>query len=314
MKLATFLASGGAHRIAAVDPDRDRALDLQEASRTALGLETSAFSSMLAFIESGESTLVIAQSLVDEWPTDAGRTLSSLKLLSPLPRPNSMRDCMVFEQHLIDAGRRLAHLAGREPTPIPQLWYERPTYYKGNRMSVVGAEADVIWPRYCKQMDFELEMACVVGRVGKDISREHALDHIFGFTIFNDFSARDAQAKERVFGQGPTKAKDFDTGNVLGPWIVTRDEIGDPQNLAMEVRVNGDRWGGGNSSGMYHPFAAIISFISIEETLYPGDVIGSGTVGTGCGLELGRFLKPGDVVELEIEKIGVLRNRIVKLF
>jgi 2-keto-4-pentenoate hydratase/2-oxohepta-3-ene-1,7-dioic acid hydratase in catechol pathway len=141
---------------------------------------------------------------------------------------------------------------------------------------------------------------------------ERAIDHVFGFTIFNDFSARDMQTQERPLSMGPMKGKDFDTGNVLGPWIVTRDEVGNPQALAMEARVNGERWGGGNSAAMHHPFNRIIAFISQSETLHPGEVIASGTVPTGCGLELGRFLSPGDVVELEIERIGVLRNRIVR--
>jgi 2-keto-4-pentenoate hydratase/2-oxohepta-3-ene-1,7-dioic acid hydratase in catechol pathway len=111
---------------------------------------------------------------------------------------------------------------------------------------------------------------------------------------------------------GPMKGKDFDTGNVLGPWIVTRDEIGDPHTLDMHVSVNGERWGGGNSRQMHHTFNDILAFISRSETLHPGEVIASGTVPTGCGLELGRFLSPDDVVELEIERIGILRNRIVR--
>jgi 2-keto-4-pentenoate hydratase/2-oxohepta-3-ene-1,7-dioic acid hydratase in catechol pathway len=161
-------------------------------------------------------------------------------------------------------------------------------------------------------MDFELELACVIGTPGRDISPSDALSHIFGFTIFNDFSARDVQVIERPLNMGAAKSKDFDTGNALGPWIVTTDEIGDPQALQMEARVNGVRWGGGSSSAMYHTFADIVSYISRDETLRGGEVIASGTVPTGCGLELGRFLSPGDVVELEIERIGVLRNRIVR--
>jgi 2-keto-4-pentenoate hydratase/2-oxohepta-3-ene-1,7-dioic acid hydratase in catechol pathway len=161
-------------------------------------------------------------------------------------------------------------------------------------------------------MDFELELACVIGKTGKDIQPEAALNHIFGFTIFNDFSARDAQYAEMEGRLGPAKGKDFDTGNVLGPWIVTLDEIGDPHNLRMDARVNGERWGGGTSRSMHHSFNAILAHISRSETIRAGEVIGSGTVGTGCGNEVGRKLSPGDVVELEIEKIGVLRNRIVR--
>ena len=120
------------------------------------------------------------------------------------------------------------------------------------------------------------------------------------------------QVLERPLNMGAAKSKDFDRGNALGPWIVTTDEIGDPQSLRMEARVNGERWGGGTSADMHHGFADIVAFISQAETLRGGEVIGSGTVPTGCGLELGRFLQPGDVVELEVERIGVLRNRIVR--
>jgi 2-keto-4-pentenoate hydratase/2-oxohepta-3-ene-1,7-dioic acid hydratase in catechol pathway len=309
MKLATFETAAGAQRIAAIDTDGQLALDLAVADTSAAPF----LSSMLALIEAGDEGLAHARRLVKSWPSEASLPLASLKLLAPLPRPNSLRDCLVFEKHMLNAQLRLAKLQNREPTPITPHWYERPTYYKGNRMSVIGTGADVIWPRYSEFLDFELELACIVGRKGKDIPRAQGLDHIFGFTVFNDASARDTQAKEKIFGQGPTKGKDFDTGNVLGPWITTTDEIGDPQNLNMEVRINGERWGGGNSSDMVHPFAAIIAFISTEETIYPGDVIGSGTVGTGCGIELDRRIQPGDVIELEIEKIGILRNRVVRL-
>jgi 2-keto-4-pentenoate hydratase/2-oxohepta-3-ene-1,7-dioic acid hydratase in catechol pathway len=248
----------------------------------------------------------------ERWPSVAARPLAGTQLLAPLPVPESIRDCLVFEAHLQNAMKAWERLANRPVTEIPKVWYERPTWYKGNRFSVVGPEAEVQWPSYSEMMDFELELACVVGRKGRDIPAARGLAHVFGFTIFNDFSARDMQMVERPLGMGPMKGKDFDTGNVFGPWIVTTDEIGDPQNLEMEVRVNGERWGGGNSGGMQHSFANILAFISGSETLYPGEIIASGTVGTGCGLELTRFLKPNDVVELEIEKIGVLRNRIVR--
>jgi 2-keto-4-pentenoate hydratase/2-oxohepta-3-ene-1,7-dioic acid hydratase in catechol pathway len=125
-------------------------------------------------------------------------------------------------------------------------------------------------------------------------------------------SARDAQATEMEGQLGPAKGKDFDTGNVLGPWLVTADEIGDPYDLTMVARVNGEEWSRGHSGTMHHRFEDIIAFVSRSETLHPGEILGSGTVGGGCGLELGRFLDPGDVVELEVERIGVLRNRIIK--
>lgn len=161
-------------------------------------------------------------------------------------------------------------------------------------------------------MDFELELAAIIGKRGRDIPADQAPAHIFGYTIFNDMSARDAQMKEMPGQLGPAKGKDFDTGNILGPWILTADEVPHPVALTMEARVNGDLWGRGNSSDMHHGFGDIIAHISASETLYPGEVIGSGTVGFGCGLELGRFLEDGDEIALSIEKIGTLTNRIVK--
>jgi 2-keto-4-pentenoate hydratase/2-oxohepta-3-ene-1,7-dioic acid hydratase in catechol pathway len=312
VKLATTRNAAGRVAVAVINTERGLALDLRAAARRAHGAEVPEFTSMLALIDAGPYGLANARMAAAAWPEEASTPLGELELLSPLPEPRSIRDCLVFEEHLRNARLQREKMTGKPSPEIPQLWYERPAYYKGNRMSVVGHETNVVWPFYSELMDFELELACVVGRRGKDIPREHARDHIFGLTIFNDFSARDTQQQEKTLNMGSTKAKDFDTGNVLGPWIVTLDEIGDPHALDMEARVNGERWGGGNSSAMHHKFEDILAFISRSETLYPGEVIASGTVGTGCGMELGRFLSPGDVVELNVEKIGALRNRIVR--
>ena len=311
MKLATFVRADSSAAIAAVDTARDELLDLDAAAR-ATGRVEPAFGSMLALIDSGDLGLDRARECAERWSGACALPLSGTRLLSPLPEPRQMRDCLVFEQHLLNALKTWELRTGRPSAPISPAWYERPTWYKCNRFSVVGPETDVRWPPFSELMDFELELACVIGKKGCDIARERALEHIFGFTIFNDFSARDVQMIERPLGMGPMKGKDFDTGNVLGPWIVTTDEIGDPQSLEMSVRVNGERWGGGNSRDMHHGFADILAFVSQSETLHPGEVIASGTVPTGCGLELNRFLSPGDMVELEIERIGLLRNRIVR--
>jgi 2-keto-4-pentenoate hydratase/2-oxohepta-3-ene-1,7-dioic acid hydratase in catechol pathway len=312
MKLATFVRKDGTEAVGAVDTGRDVILDLARAGEYLDGKTDAAFGSMLALIEHGEQGLVRARNVANKWPLAAEQSLSGTRLLSPLPVPQQIRDCLVFEQHLVNAMKQWEKMTGRAPPPIPKLWYERPSWYKGNRFSVVGHEHDVSWPSYSELMDFECELACVIGRKGRDLTRENALGHVFGYTIFNDFSARDVQTQERPLSMGPMKGKDFDTGNVLGPWIVTSDEIGDPHTLNMQARVNGERWGGGNSREMHHKFDDILAFISREETLHPGEVIASGTVPTGCGLELGRFLSPNDVVELEIERIGILRNRIVR--
>ena len=311
MKLATFVRDDGSAAVGVVDTGRGQILDLQRAAAEA-GLSHPAFDSMLALIESGETGLAAARAVVARGSAAQVRPLAGTRLMSPLPEPRQMRDCLVFEAHLLNAMKTWEKRTGKPSLPISPVWYQRPTWYKCNRMSVVGHETDVRWPPFSELMDYELELACVIGRRGCDITRDNAMSHIFGFTIFNDFSARDVQMVERPLGMGPMKGKDFDTGNVLGPWIVTTDEIGDPHTLDMEVRVNGERRGGGNSSGMHHRIADSLAFISQSETLHPGEVIASGTVGTGCGLEIDRFLEPGDVVELEIERIGVLRNRIVR--
>ena len=226
-----------------------------------------------------------------------------VRLLAPLPRPNSMRDCLAFEEHLKNS------MPGRE---IPPAWYEIPCYYKGNPDTVQGTDTDVEWPSYTNMLDYELEFAAVIGKEGRDIPKDEAWGYIAGYTVFNDVSARDIQMKEMSLQLGPAKGKDMDGGNILGPYLVTADEWDPRDGHTMLARVNGEEWSRGTTSAMYHDFAAIVSYISMGETLHVGDVIGSGTVGTGCGLELRKLPKAGEVIELEIEGIGVLRNRFVK--
>ena len=185
-----------------------------------------------------------------------------------------------------------------------------PVYYKGNHQSIIGPDEDVLWPSFTEKFDYELEVAIIIGKKGRNIPEAKARDYIAGYTIMNDFSARDIQRKEMRVRLGPAKGKDFATA--IGPVLVTLDEIGDPYNLKMTARINGELWSDGNSGSIYHSFEKMIAFASLEETLYPGDLIGSGTVGTGCGLELDRWVRPGDMIELEIEKIGVLRSRVMK--
>ena len=169
-------------------------------------------------------------------------------------------------------------------------------------------------PAYTRQFDYEMEWAVIIGKGGRDIPLSKAHDHIAGYTIFNDFSARDVQMREMKGRLGPAKGKDFDTGNAIGPWMVTADDISDPYNLTMITRVNGEEWSRGTTADMHWTFEKLITYISASETLYPGEIIGSGTCsgrhGKGSGMELGRTLKAGDVVELEVEHIGTLRNRI----
>jgi len=223
------------------------------------------------------------------------------RLLAPL-RPRSLRDFLAFEGHLKGA-------LGRLGRPIPDEWYERPAYYKGMPDTVIGPEEEIPWPGWTERLDHELELACVIGTRCRDVEAADAAEVIFGYTIWNDVSARDVQARELPIGMGPAKAKDWDGSNVLGPCLVTADELG-TGGLAMSVRVNGETWGGDSSASMHHTFGDMIAYASRSQTLYPGELFGSGTATGGSGLELDRELAPGDVVELEIEGIGVLRNRI----
>lgn len=308
MRLATVVSEGREFVVAV--RSEGELLDLAHAARLA-GVDGSAFASMQTLIESGPAGLDTARGLLASSPREALVEETAVTFRAPLPRPVRLRDCLAFEAHLRNAYDQAEKRTGKH-YEIPAVWYEQPIYYKCNHLSVIGHGQDTLWPSYSSFMDYELELAVIIGMGGVDIPPERAMDHVFGYTIFNDMSARDAQLKETPGQLGPTKGKDFDTGNILGPYILTADEVAHPVALDMEVRVNGERWGGGNSRDMHHPFARIISYLSTSETLFAGEVIGSGTVGTGCGLEVGRQLSPGDVMELTVERIGTLRNRIVK--
>ena len=286
-----------------------RMLDLHLAAEHAHENEA-LFVDMMSVIYGGAPALTLAQSLIDS-ASDAAILLDDEITFCPPILPVQYRDCLVFETHLKNSFAQAEKMTGR-PFAIPPVWYDQPIYYKGNRMSFIGHGQDVIWPGYAQFLDVELELAIIIGKKGKDISAVDAPGHIFGYSVLNDVSARDAQMVEMPGQLGPAKGKDFDTGNILGPWIVTADEVPHPAALEMEAHVNGDRWGGGNSRQMHHSFARIIEHISQSETLYPGEVIGSGTVGTGCGLEIGKQLQDGDEIALTVSSIGTLRNRIVK--
>jgi len=289
--------------------DDARLLDLDIAAKFAR-YETDVFTDMQKVIEEADYGLEQADWLIKRSEKRAQLSMDEAQFLPPL-MPVQFRDCLAFEQHLKGSFAAAEKMTG-QAFDIPPVWYDQPVYYKGNRMSFIGHQADVHWPAYAEFLDIELELAAVIGKKGKDISRADAPGYIFGYTILNDISARDAQMAEMPGQLGPAKGKDFDTGNILGPFIVTADEVPHPVALKMEARVNGECWGGGTSADMHHDFADIIAHISASETLWPGEVIGSGTVGTGCGLETGRQLKPGDRFELEIEKIGTLSNRITR--
>lgn len=235
---------------------------------------------------------------------------SAVALLAPLPKPPSVRDFYAFEAHVIEARRR------RGLDIIPE-WYQFPVFYFSNHQAIVGPDALICRPTATSALDYELEVACVIGKEGRDITADEADSYIFGYCIMNDWSARDIQREEVKVGLGPAKGKDFATS--LGPYLITKDEleryrVDGRHDLAMTARVNGAELSRGNMRDLHYTFGDMIARASADATLYPGDIIGSGTVGTGCLLELGpevhRWLEPGDIIELEVTGLGLLRNTI----
>jgi 2-keto-4-pentenoate hydratase/2-oxohepta-3-ene-1,7-dioic acid hydratase in catechol pathway len=326
MKLVTYERTRGELRAGALIDDGTTIVDLAQGQTQTSGTEARHFVSVQAMIEGDDEALAQAYRIVKQAGSSARVARAAAHLKAPVQPPIQMRDCLCFETHLkqaFQAARKLR--ASQFPNPeakmaemeregilaVPKTFYEQPIYYKPNRFAVIGTDDDVIWPAYSKVLDFELEFGFYIKGQALNVPKAKARDYIYGYTIFNDISARDAQTQEMGGQLGPGKGKDFDTANPMGPCLVTADELTDPYKLTMIARVNGEEWGRGNSNSMYWSFEDLIAHVSRNETLYPGEFFGSGTVGNGCGLEQMRFLNPGDVVELEVEGIGILRNRIV---
>jgi len=320
MRLVTFKGVGS-EAVGALAGEA-QVLDLVRAAE-ALGLPFPA--TMQALIEAGPDALALARDLLDAPSDVALLPLDSVRLLAPLPRPLRLRDCCLFLEHMEKALDKLARkLAAEEADPEAALERLRATgkysigpvfrdeviYYNADHLHVTGTDADLVWPSWSEWMDYELEWACVIGRTGRDIAPEDAASHIFGYTVFNDWSARDTQIRVMGANLGPGEGKDFANG--LGPCIATPDEFADPYALAMTAQVNGEPWSSGSTATMHHRFEDAIVQFSRDRTLHAGEVIGSGTVLSGCGFELDRRLADGDLVELAVEGIGTLRNRVVR--
>ena len=234
----------------------------------------------------------LAQWLASGGADVAEHALAGVRLRAPIPQPPSVRDFYAFEQHVATA-------RASRGLEVPPEWYGQPVFYFSNPAAIFGPDDEISFPPMSSAWDYELEVAAVIGAEGR----------IAGFTILNDWSARDLQRAEMTVGLGPAKGKDFATS--LGPVLVTSDELGD-LTLEMTARVNGEERSRGNLGDIHWPFEELAAHAAASTRLVPGDVLGSGTVGTGCILEHGdgRWLRPGDEVELEVEGIGVLRNRV----
>ncbi|WP_371482717.1 fumarylacetoacetate hydrolase family protein [Kitasatospora sp. NBC_00315] len=301
MRLATY-EYDGERRCGVVDGDRLHPLpadvDLLQLVRAGLP----------ALLHAGEEALA----------GPAGPALADVRLLPPL-QPPTVRDFVAFEEHVEGVRRSIDGAAG-----VPEAWYEAPTFYFGNPYAVIGAHDDVPMPPGSTVLDFELEVAAVIGREGADLTSEQAREHIIGYTIFNDWSARDLQSREMKVGLGPCKGKD--TATTLGPWLVTADELEPHRDadgflrLALTAEVNGEVIGRDLLSNMGWTFEDLVAYASRGTTVRPGDVLGSGTCGNGgCLAELwGRNgqqspppLQPGDTVTLTVEGIGTVSNTVV---
>lgn len=325
MRLITFTRNGEERLGAWINDDRN-VVDLAAAALLTHGAGASAFSSMQSLIDAGAAELDRARKLIEDTPAECVFSTDDCAVRAPLPQPVQLRDCLAFPEHVRgcrvtigewmietadDPQKKREELEASGFFDVPAGYYDYPVYYTGNRMAVFGDGDDIVWPTFSHAIDYELEWAAVIGKSGSQIAQENARDHIFGYTVLNDWSARDEQMKIMggAVNLGPGSGKDF--ANTLGPCIVTVDEIADPYSVRMRAWINGELVSDGNTAGMHYRFEALIEHLSRGHTLYPGEVIGSGTVGGGCSLETGYQIASGDIIELEVEGIGKLRNRVL---
>lgn len=303
---------GAVARLVVVEPEKGRVIDLAQAGmlhamgkrhasrEAARRVARAMFPGSMAQALGASGLLVEAATEVIQgsYGDDASLGIDEVSWLAASDPP-VLRDGLTFIGHIKGWHERME----RE---VPESMLLIPGFTKNSASTVIGHDATVPWPGYINQMDYELELGYVIGREGSSVRPEDALDYVFGITLYNDFSGRDLQGNELPIGMGATKSKDF--AHAIGPWITTLDEFDDLDAIPMEVRVNGETWAKGNSGGKLWTLEELVAYVSLGERILPGDVIGSGTMGNGSALELGRQLKPGDVVELEAGGVGVLRS------
>ena len=317
MRLTTFQDRSGATRFGllhgdlVVDPDAvlraDQALrhgadSVDQAPRVA--------TEMVAFFASGAEGRALAGRAVElvEEHRSSGDALTTpdgvaavlpadqVRLLAPVPRPRRIRDYLTYREHAAGSGLEL-----------PPAFTAMPVCYKCNVETVIGPDEPLLWPSYTEQLDFELEIGFFTAGGGRNLTPAEAGGLIAGVTIFNDVSARDIQMFEMSMSIGPSKGKDFCTA--MGPCVLTMDEV-DEWAIQVSARVNGETWASGTTKERQFSFAEVLAWASLDEDVYPGEFFGLGTVGGGCGLELDRWIQPGDVVELEAGGVGTLRNPV----
>ena len=290
--LERSLSAGAAERVGAAQAPPDM-IELIGAGSVAMEWVAEAVDAVIA---RGQAATASGQEIVYRE--------THIRLLAPVPRPPGIANFSVWPTHSTGAAAKGFDLkaadAGSGVKP----------YWKGNPDAVVGPGTLLEFPPYADELDVECELVCIVGRGGKDLDRAAAAQAIAGYTIVNDVSARDIQRTEMKTGRGPAKGKDFDGGNVMGPWLVTPDEVGDVRTLRLSLHVNGRELSCSDASGILWDFPEMLSYLSRGQTIHPGHVISAGCYAGGSGLDLDHKFEPGDVVELRISRIGSLINRI----
>lgn len=317
MRLVTFIANGGAPRFGVLHDDMiidPHAVLYADAGLRGADAQTAELRSvpqeMVAFFESGDQGRAAAQRAIEIVTSrdGAGDALigpngeaavvnnADAQLLAPVPRPRRIRDYMTYTEHATGSG-----------IAVPEVFTAMPICYKCNIETVIGPEESLLWPGYADQLDFELELGFFTSGRGRNLTPKEASGLIAGVTIFNDVSARDIQMFEMSMTIGPSKGKDFCTA--MGPCVLTMDEV-DEWAITMTARINDEVWACGTTEHRQFSFAEVLAWASLSEDVYPGEFLALGTVGGGCGLELDRWIQPGDVVELEASGIGTLRNTV----
>ena len=317
MRLVTYVSAasrsprlGVLHGDTVVDPARVlRADHAQRRGDSAADHAPDVPVEMVAFFEGGaqahglaEQALAAVDAAADrgdvlvDGESPAVLAAGDVRLLAPVPRPRRVRDYLTYTEHAAGSG-----------LTVPPAFAAMPICYKCNVETIIGPGEPLLWPSYTAQLDFELELGLFTSGGGRDLTPAEAAGRIAGVTIFNDVSARDIQMFEMSLTIGPSKGKDFCTA--MGPCVLTMDEV-DEWDVQLSASVNGEVWASGTTKQRQFSFAEVLAWASLDETVYPGEFFGLGTVGGGCGLELDRWIQPGDVVELAASGVGVLRNPV----
>ncbi|MBT2486524.1 MULTISPECIES: fumarylacetoacetate hydrolase family protein [unclassified Microbacterium] len=298
-------------RVVAAEPDKGRVVDLKKAYALELQrggasvdgarhLAHATFRDLTQGISSGDFFLDAATRALGA-ADDASLPIEEVSWRAAI-KPPVIRDSLTFNGHIKNF---FGNVMKTTPT---RAVYERPGYFKGTTSTIYGHDEVIPYPSFTEQLDYELEIGYVVGKPARNLTPENAWSHVFGITIFNDWSLRDVQKLESPIGMGAQHSKDFAYG--IGPWITTIDEIPSVIGLKGQVRVNGEVWSDTKVEDFIWTPEETIAYASQLNGIQPGDLIGSGTMAFGAGVELGRFLQPGDVLELDLERVGTLRNRI----